>query len=114
MDERHQEVQLRPAPEVVGLLRPRRILHDRIRYRLHELRLCVKAIQTVPAVRVLHVQKIHSFHIEAMLPEIWGKTLEKFALGVRDERGLAALGAAHEERNDEPAGFSAARRADAE
>ena len=63
---------------------------------------------------MLHVQKVHSFHIEAVLPEIRGKTFKKFALGIRDERGLAALGAAHEERNDEPAGFSAARRADAE
>jgi len=63
---------------------------------------------------MLHVQKVHSFHIEAVLPKIRGKTFKQFSLGIRDERGLAALGAAHEERNDEPAGLAAARCADAE
>ena len=48
-----------------------------------------------------------------MLPEIWGKTFKKLALRIRDECGLAALGAAHEERDDEPAGLAAARCADA-
>ena len=114
MDERHQEVQLRPAPEVVGFFRSRRVLHDRICHRLHELWLGVQSIQAVPAVRVLHVQKVYRFHIKAMLPEIRRKTFKKFALGIRNERGLAALGAAHEERDDEPAGLAAARCADAE
>ena len=63
---------------------------------------------------MLHVQKIHSFHIEAMLPEIRGKTFKQFSLGVRDECGLAALCAAHEKRDDKASGLAAARRADAE
>ena len=49
-----------------------------------------------------------------MLTEIWGKTFKKLALRIRDERGLAALCAAHEERDDKASGFAAARRADAE
>ena len=114
VDERHQEVQFCTTPEVVGFLWPRRILHDRVGYRLHELRLCVKTVQTVPAVRMLHVQKVYRFHIEAVLPEIWGKTFKQFSLGVRNERRFAALCAAHEERDDKASGFAAARRADAE
>ena len=91
-----------------------RVLYDRVGYRLHELRLGVQTVQAVPAVRVFHVQKVHSFHIEAMLTEIRRKTFKKFALGIRDECGLAALRAAHEERDDKASGFAAARRADAE
>ena len=49
-----------------------------------------------------------------MLPEIRGKTFKQLALGIRDECGLAALRAAHEERDDKASGFAAARRADAE
>ena len=49
-----------------------------------------------------------------MLPEIRRKTFKKFPLGIRDERGLAAFRAAHEERNDKASGLAAARRADAE
>ena len=114
VNERHEQIQFCPAPEIVGLLRPRRVLHDRVGYRLHKLRLGVQTVQTVPAVRMLHIQKVYRFHIEAVLPEIRGKTFKQFSLGVRNERGLTALCAAHEERNDEPAGLTAARRADAE
>ena len=63
---------------------------------------------------MLHVQKVHSFHIEAVLPKIRGEPFKQLALRIRNERGLAALGAAHEERDDEPAGLAAARCADAE
>ena len=49
-----------------------------------------------------------------MLPEIWGKTFKQFSLCVRDKRGLAAFGTAHEERDDKASGFAAARCADAE
>ena len=114
MNERHEQIQFCPAPEVVGFLRPRRVLHDRICYRLHELRLGVQTVQTIPAVRMLHVQKVYRFHIKAVLSEIRRKTFKKLTLGIRDERGLAALCAAHEERDDKASGFAAARRADAE
>ena len=63
---------------------------------------------------MLHVQEIHSFHIKTVLPEIRGKTFKKFTLGVRDERRLAALCAAHEERDNKASGLAASRRADAE
>ena len=89
-------------------------MYDRVGYRLHELRLGVQTIQTVPAVRVFHVQKVHRFHIKTVLSKIRGKTFKKFALGIRNERGLAALGAAHEERDDKASGLAAARRADTE
>ena len=114
VDERHQEVQLRPAPEVVGLLRPRRVLHDRVGHRLHELRLGVQTIQAVPAVRVFHVQEVHSFHIKAVLSKIRGEPFKQLALRIRNERGLAAFGTAHEERDDKASGLAAARCADAE
>ena len=114
VDERHEQIQLCPAPEVVGFLWPRRVLHDRVGDRLHKLRLGVQTIQAVPAVRVFHVQEVHSFHIKAVLSKIRGEPFKQLALRIRNERGLAALGAAHEERNDKASGFAAARRADAE
>ena len=49
-----------------------------------------------------------------MLPEIWRKAFKKLALGIRNERGLTALCAAHEERDDKASGLAAARCADAE
>ena len=49
-----------------------------------------------------------------MLSKIRGEPFKQLALRIRNERGLAALGAAHEERDDEPAGLAAARCADAE
>ena len=63
---------------------------------------------------MFHVQKVYRFHIKAVLSEIRRKTFKKLTLGIRDERGLTAFCAAHEERDNKASGLAAARRADAE
>lgn len=70
MNERHQQIQLRAAPEVVRLPGTGSVLNDRVGHRLHQFRFRVQRVQTVPAVRVSHVQEIDGFDVKAHLFEV--------------------------------------------
>ena len=50
VDQGHQEIQLRTAPEVIGLFGAGGILDDGVGHRLHQIRFRVQAIETVPAI----------------------------------------------------------------
>ena len=72
MNQRHEQVQLRAAPEVVRLPWAGGILDDGVCYRLGQLRLPVQPIQAVPAIRVGHVQKVHRLDVVAVFLEVGG------------------------------------------
>ena len=50
VDQGHQEIQLRTAPEVIGLFGAGGILDDGVGHRLYQIRFCVQSIETVPAI----------------------------------------------------------------
>ena len=50
VDQGHQEVQFRTAPKVIGLLGTGGVLDNGVGHRLHQIRFCVQAIETVPAI----------------------------------------------------------------
>ena len=50
VDQCHQEIQLRTAPEIVGLLGTGGVLDDGVGHRLHQIRFRIQAIETVPAI----------------------------------------------------------------
>ena len=50
VDQSHQEIQLRTAPKVIGLLGTGGVLDNGVGHRLHQIRFCVQSIETVPAI----------------------------------------------------------------
>ena len=119
VDERHQEVQFRTAPEVIRLLGAGGILNDGVGHGGYKVRICFQSRKAVPTVRVCHIEEIDRLDIEAMLPKIWCKVFKEFALGVGHDNGFrvsaaASLRAAHEEGNDKASGLIGAGCADAE
>ena len=50
VDQGHQEIQLRTAPEIVGLLGTGGILDNGVGHRLYQICFCVQSIETVPAI----------------------------------------------------------------
>ena len=50
VEQSHQEIQLRTAPEIVGLLGTGGILDNGVGHRLHQIRFRVQSIETVPAI----------------------------------------------------------------
>ena len=114
MDQGHQEIQLCTAPEIVGLLGTGGVLDNGVGHRLHQICFCVQSIETVPAIRVSHVQKVDRFDVVAVFTEVGRKLLEQLALRINTKYGLLPLGAAHQERQNQAAGLPTARRTDAE
>ncbi len=114
MDQRHEEIQFRAAPEVVRLPWARGVLDNGVGHRLSQLGFLVQSIQAVPAIGVGHVQEVHRLDVVAVLFEIGGQLFKEFSLRICHKNRLFSLGAAHQKWNDEPPGFAAARRADAQ
>ena len=112
VDERHKQIQFGAAPEVVRFLGAGGVGDDGVRHRLDQLRLRVQPVEAVPAVRVLHVQKVHGLDVVALFREVGRQLLEQLPLGVRHKHRLSPLGAADQERDDESPRLSAAGRAD--
>ena len=77
VDQRHEEIQLRAAPEVVCLTGPRGVLDDGVGHRLGQLGVLVQPIQAVPTVGVGHVQEVHRLDVVAVLFEIGGQLFKE-------------------------------------
>ena len=114
VDHRHEQIQLRPAPEVVGLMGAGGVLDDRVCHGLHQLRFGVQTVKAVPAVAVLHVKEVDRLDVVAVFPKVRRKLFKQLALRVRDNDGLLPLRDTHEERDDKAAGLAAAGRANAQ
>ena len=130
VDECHEQVQLGTAPEVVSLVGSRGVLDDGVGHGGHKVGIGVQIGQTVPPIRVSHIQKVDRLHVKASFPKIRRKHFKQLALRVggndRLQMGLgavsaakrhstvASLGAAHEEWYDEAPGLVRARGADAQ
>ena len=122
VDECHEQIQFRTAPEVIGFFGARGILNDGVGHGGHKVRIGVQPCKAVPAIRVRHIEEIDGFDIKAILFKVWRCHFKKFALGIRYDHGLgvlpaiavAALCTAHEERNDEASRLIRAGGADAE
>ena len=82
VDQRHEQIQLRAAPEVIRLVGPGGVLDDGVGHGLGQLRLLVQPIQAVPAVRVGHVQEIHRLDIVAVFFEIGGQLFKELPLWI--------------------------------
>ena len=63
VDESHQQIKFRPCPEVVGFTRGGGVCYYGICDGLHKLWLCIQPIQAVPAVGVLHVEKVYGLYV---------------------------------------------------
>ena len=121
VDECHEQVQLRTAPEVVGLIRPGGVLDNGVGHCGHKVGIGVQIGQTVPPIRVSHIQKVDCLHVKASFPKIRRKHFKQLALWVcgndRLQMGLcavtaalrqapaASLCAAHEEGYDKTPGL---------
>ena len=70
MDERHEQIQLRPAPEVVRLFWAGGVLDNRVCHRLHQMSLLLQGVQAVPAIRVGHIQKVDRLDVVALFPKV--------------------------------------------
>ena len=70
VDERHEQVQLCTAPEVVCLIRPGSVLDNGIGHRGHEVWVGVQIGKTVPAIRMGHVQEVDCLNVKALFPKI--------------------------------------------
>ena len=114
VDEGHEQIQLRPAPEVVRLLGTGGVLNDGVGHRLHQLGLLIQGVQAVPAVRVGHVQEVHRPNAVTVVLEVGGHFFPKLGLRVRDKNGLPPLSTAQHKGDDKAPGLAAARGADAQ
>ena len=114
VDEGHEQVQLRPAPEIVRLPGAGGVLDDGVGYGLHQMGLRIQGVEAVPAVRMGHVQEVDRFDIVALFRKIWPQFFKKLPLWICYVHRLPPLCAAYKEGNDETPGFPAAGRADAE
>ena len=114
VQQRHQQIQLGAAPEVVDLFGTGSILDDGGGYGLHQLGLPFQTVQAVPTVGVLHVKKVHGFDVIALLPEVDRQLFKQLALRIHTIDGLLPAGAAQKKRQDKAAAFAGAGSADAE
>lgn len=108
VDERHQKVQFRTAPEVIRFLGAGGILDDSVCHGGHKVGIGVQPCKAVPSIRVRHIEEIDRLDIKALLFKVRCCHFKKLALGIRYDYRLrvaafvvaAALSAAHEEGND--------------
>ena len=102
VDQRHEKVQLRTAPEVVGFLGTGGILNDGVCHGGHKVGVSIQPRKAVPAVRMCHIEEIDCFDIKALFPKVRRHHFKKLGLGVSHDHGLrmtaaASLRTAHEE-----------------
>ena len=95
MEQGHEQVLLRPAPEGVRLAGPGGILVDGVGHGLHQVSLLIQGVQAVPAILVGHIQEVDGLEVVTLLADVGRKLFKEFSLGVCDKDGLAPLGTAH-------------------
>ena len=121
VDERHEQIQLSTAPEVVCFIGTGGILDDGVGHRAHKVWVGVQTGQTVPSIRMGHIQEVDCLDVKAFFPKIRRKHFKQLALWVcgndRLQMGLcavtaalrqapaASLCAAHEEGYDKAPGL---------
>ena len=106
VDERHEKIQFRTAPEVIGFFGAGGILNDGVGHGGHKVRVGVQPCKAVPAVRVRHIEEIDGFDIKALLSESTAPSFQKarpWDPSRSRTRGAPAIAAAalctaHEER----------------
>ena len=106
VDQRHEKVQLRTAPEVVCFIGTGGVLNNGVGHGGHKVGVGIQPRKAVPAVRVRHIEEIDRFDIKALFPKVRRHHFKKLGLRVCHDYRLrmttaASLRTAHEERDNE-------------